>query len=92
MVLEASIEARVVQMAERDGWYVRKLKWIGRRSAPDRMFVRDGRVVFIEFKRPGGRRSAGQIAEVSTLRKHGAEAYFVDSVDTAMRILNADRP
>ena len=47
---EYYIEDNVVAAAEADGWFSRKLQWVGRDGAPDRLFVKLGRVVFIEFK------------------------------------------
>jgi len=88
MTLEASIEGKVVKAAQDAGWFVRKLSWIGRVGAPDRLFIRDGRVVFIEFKRPGrGRLSPRQKAELERMAAAGAEVHVIDDADHAFRVL-----
>lgn len=79
--LEIEVESAVCAAAERAGWIVRKVKWVGRRGAPDRLFLRAGRVVLVEFKRPRkGKLHALQVREIARLRKAGAECYVVNSV------------
>lgn len=77
---ESAIEGKVCHDAEAEGWFCRKLSWIGRTGAPDRLFVKGGRVVFIEFKAPGEEPRADQLREHKRLREHGAEVYVVDSI------------
>lgn len=86
-MVEYPLEAFVVDKAEKAGWFVRKLRWEGRRNAPDRFFAKDGRVVLIEFKRTDGRPRAGQAKELKALCAAGVEAYWTDSPLEALRIL-----
>lgn len=93
-MLESAIEGPVCHVAELAGWFVRKLQYPGRRGAPDRMFIKGGRVVFIEFKRPG-KIPVGetlQSRERDRIVAHGGEAYFVDSIEEACRILGLTWP
>lgn len=83
MATEAPIEGTVCNWAEEDGWHVRKLGYPGRRGAPDRMFIKDGRVVFVEFKRPGKKADALQRRELSKLLAHGADVLTCDSIEEA---------
>lgn len=91
MGVEFPIERAVCDWAEANGWHVRKLKWEGRRGAPDRLFVKDGRVVFIEFKKPTvnpeSLLSGNQSKEIRLLKEHGAEVHVVASIGTAKNIL-----
>lgn len=93
---EDVIEGEVVALAEKDGWLVRKLQYPGRRGAPDRMFVKfwydynRARIVFIEFKRPGGKVRGIQRKEHQKLRERGAEVHVVDSVEKAKEILGIE--
>lgn len=87
-MIEAPIEDWVCDRAEKAGWLVRKLKWVGRRSAMDRFLAKEGRVVLFEFKRPG--KSTGdrtQPAEIARMRAAGVEVHIVDNPLTALRIL-----
>lgn len=86
-MLESSIEEWVCERAEAAGWYVRKLKWIGRRNGPDRFFAKGGRVLLIEFKRPGEGPRTGQAREIERLRLAGVEVHAIDSPLAALRVL-----
>lgn len=85
-------------LAEIYGWLRRKVKWIGRRNAPDDIFGRafvepckhcgaHGRVLLIEFKRPGKKPNITQRREIARLREAGFEVHVVDNVLDAERIL-----
>lgn len=84
---EAPLEEWACDEAEKAGWLVRKLGWKGRRRAPDRFFAKEGRVVLIEFKRPGKGAETGQKSEVRRLQEAGVEAHVVDNPLAALRIL-----
>lgn len=87
MTTEAHIEKHVVYIAEKDGWFVRKLKWEGRVGAPDRLFIKDGRHVFMEFKAPGEEPGAIQRREHQRMGEHGAAVYVVDNTQHGVNIL-----
>jgi hypothetical protein len=88
LVVEAGIEGPVVFKAERAGFFVRKVQWIGRRDCTDRIFARDDRgTVWMEFKRPGAEPRSGQVREHEKMRKAGMEVHVVDSVAEGLRIL-----
>lgn len=78
--IEANVELPVCEYAESRGWLVRKLKWIGRRAAMDRLFARNGRVVLVEFKRPGEEPEPLQVREINRFRKAGIEVHVIDNV------------
>lgn len=67
--LEANAELTAVAWAENNGWEVRKLKYEGRRDAPDRLFAGHGHLLLAEFKKPSrrdtkdGGKSGGQSKE-----------------------------
>ena len=88
MVLEAGIEHYVVIRAERARYYVRKVRWEGRRHAPDRVFARKDRgTVYIEFKRPGEKPRTGQLSEHRKMRAAGMEVHVCDNIADALDIL-----
>ena len=84
---EKKIERDSVRTATEHGWYVKKIVTPGRRGSFDRIFIKHGRHVWIEFKDPDGETSMLQDKEMEKLRDHGAEAYWCDSYADAKRIL-----
>lgn len=86
-VIEADIEKPAIRFAKTRGWLVRKLRWIGINGAPDRVFMRNGRVMFIEFKKPGEPLKAHQEVEHGIMRDAGLEVHAVDSLERAYELL-----
>lgn len=87
--LEADIEAATIGWAERRGWFQRKYKGPGRRSHPDRLFIRHGTVLWIEFKRAGKEPTDLQWREIRKMLAHGALVFWVDNLDDAKAVLAA---
>ena len=50
---ESTIEKAVCAYAKSQGCLVMKLAGPNQKGQPDRMFIRNGKVLFIEFKAPG---------------------------------------
>lgn len=87
-MLESGIENPVVKRAERAGYFVRKVQWVGRIGAPDRLFAREDRgQVYIEFKAPGEEPRRSQVEEHRDMRAAGIEVHVCDSVNEALHIL-----
>ena len=86
--LEIKHEILACEWAHDHGWLTPKLQHIGSTGWPDRCFIRRGRVVFIEFKRPrGGHRTPKQIWWLKQINEHGAEGYFCRTATEAIEIL-----
>jgi len=69
--LESSIEDYLINLVKRHGGEVRKVKWIGRRGAPDRLVLFAGIGAFVELKRPGEKPRDNQTWEHLKLRAAG---------------------
>ncbi len=88
MAHEAAIERPCVKRAGANDWLARKLKWVGRRGAPDRVFIKGIRTVFVEFKDPDeGELSELQKREIAKMRKAGAEVHVIDSIEQFCMVL-----
>ena len=86
--LEADVESAVCQIAQEHGWLARKVRWVGRRGAADRVFFGHGRCVWIEFKRPEtGRESELQRRELRRLREHYPEVHVAYTAEYALQKL-----
>lgn len=84
---EIAIEYPACDFAELRGWMVCKFTSPGLRAVPDRLFIRNAVVIFIEFKAPGEPATPQQLKRHREMRAHGAIVYVVDNLDDAKRIL-----
>ena len=78
---ERDIEKSVCRWAEKNGWLAYKWTSPQNRGVPDRLFIKDGRVVAIEFKAPGRRPTPSQELVHDILRDAGLEVHVADSVE-----------
>lgn len=85
---ERNVEAALVRYAGERGILTRKFASPARRGVPDRIFVRDGVVLFLEVKRPGEEPTTLQLLELSLLKEHGANAEWCDSTAAGREILD----
>lgn len=86
-MLEEQIEKEVVHKAEMAGYEVRKVQWIGRRGAMDRVFFGHGKCIWIEFKAPGEEPEGQQAREIRRLKKRYPHIHVCDNVADALAIL-----
>jgi len=77
-VRESELEDYLKTEVVKAGGIFRKVKWIGRNGAPDRVIML-GRTVFVELKAPGKTPEAHQIKEHIRLRNAGATVFVFDS-------------
>ena len=80
-MLERDIQKKCVAYARKNGWWARKFTAQGRRSVPDYIFARSGEVVFVEFKRPGGKVTELQEEEHKEMRAAGLVVLVIDSFE-----------
>jgi hypothetical protein len=96
MTRESDIENYLVKMAKSYGGEVRKVKWIGREGAPDRLVMLPlcEQPVWVEVKTPGGKAAfpknaheRKQAREHARLRAMGQRVEIVDSYDGVDELL-----
>ncbi|AAQ63368.2 endonuclease [Burkholderia phage BcepNazgul] len=86
-VRETRIEDQTNDWAKANGWFVAKFVSPGQRGVPDRMYIRSGIVVFIEFKRKDAEPKRHQYNKHDEMRRHGAYVHWADNHEDAIRIL-----
>lgn len=93
---ERDIERYLVAQVKAAGGEVRKVQWIGRRGAPDRLVMlpsvfcfREGihTAVWIELKAPGVKPEAYQLREHKRMRAMGQRVEVVDSFEGVDQII-----
>lgn len=88
---EIVLETYIVEEAQEAGWVVRKMRYIGRRSCPDRWFFRAGVLVIIEFKKKGEEPDPLQKREHKRLLAAGFKVHVVDTYKHARQLLKLGR-
>jgi hypothetical protein len=87
---ESDIEDYLVKRVHAMGGEMRKVKWTGRKSAPDRVVMRccKNPTVWVELKRPGGKvafpknaHEEAQAREHDRMRRAGQYVVVIDSFE-----------
>jgi hypothetical protein len=96
---ESLIEAHLVKRVKEIGGEVRKVQWIGRRGAPDRLvmlppFRFQGRplsitpvTIWVELKATGVPPEAHQLREHKRMRSMGQQVEVIDSIEGVEKLL-----
>ena len=80
-MLESKIEKQCVNWAKDNGWLSFKFVSPCNRGVPDRMFLKQGKTVFVEFKQPGGKISTLQRRQIERLRAWDFKVFIIDSLE-----------
>ena len=83
---EADIEQADRDAAKAAGWFVEKIMKTGRNGFPDRFYAKGGRVLLIEWKKPGKKPTEQQLLRHKQLRAAGVEVHVCDNLADARRI------
>lgn len=79
---ESKVEEHLVAVVERLGGEVRKVQWIGRRGAPDRLCLVAGvGEIWVELKRPGKDAEEHQHREHERMRRLGCHVVVLNSIE-----------
>ena len=68
LMTEGIFEQRWAKKAEAKGWFNIKIIQASKNGMPDRMFLKDGKIFFVEFKSKIGRLSKLQEYRIKQLR------------------------
>ena len=79
---EIEIEDYLVERVKEIGGEIRKVKWIGRRGAPDRCVMVEGITFWVELKRPGAKPQPHQVREHERMRRAGQNVEIIDSFES----------
>ena len=86
---ESTIEKAVCAYAKKQGCITMKLSGSNQRGQPDRMFIKSGRMLFIEFKAPGKLPTALQRRWLSDLSNEGAAVFVCDNIASGIECVAA---
>lgn len=84
---ESQIENCLVQRVKALGGEVRKAKWVGRNSAPDRIVMLPDNTFWAELKATGEVPTKAQSREHERMRKMGQRVEIIDSLERIEELL-----
>lgn len=86
---ERDIEDYLVRRVKAMGGEVRKVAWIGRRGAPDRLvMLPDRTTLWVELKAPGKKAEPHQLREHNRMRQMGQWVEVIDSLELVEEVLS----
>jgi len=86
--LESEVEAEVVKYAKSKGCMERKMNGTGYRGWPDRLFLYNGRTLWVEFKKLGEKPTNLQRFIHGRLRTNGFDVSVVDNVTEGRALID----
>ena len=87
-MLERDVERHLVKRVRYEGGEVRKVKWLGRVGAPDRVVMLPGRIIWVELKKPGETPRKNQLREHDRMRRMGQTVLVIDSIEGVEELLS----
>ena len=87
---ESTIQSKILKYLRGiPNTYTMKLSDRWTSGYPDILHIKDGRAYFFEVKTPTGKKQPLQIFTIAELRKAGAQAHFVTSLDEVKKALDS---
>lgn len=87
---EWDVENWAKQYARDTGWWVRKFTSPAQRAVPDDIFLKKGRVFWVEFKAPGQVPTKAQEMEHDVIREHGGTVYICNGREQFVEIIESE--
>jgi len=86
---ESQIEKHLVKRVKELGGECRKIQWVGRRGAPDRLVMLPGfrSIIWVELKAPGVKPEPHQVREHERMRAMGQLVVVIDSIEGVEELL-----
>lgn len=83
---ESSLEAKAIKLSKEHGWLTYKFT-SSERGVPDRIFIKNGLTVFVEFKKKGEKLRELQKHQQKRIRDQGVPALYFDSINDFKKLI-----
>ena len=87
-MLERNLERKVVAYCKANGILCYKFTSPAHRGVPDRLLIKNGKVLFLELKKKGEEPTRLQYHEIQKLRSEGMVAEWTDNYRQAIDIIS----
>ncbi len=88
-MIESKVERTIVKYAKSKGWLVFKFVSPANKGVPDRIFIKRGYIVFIEFKKPGEDLNDLQFYIYQQLKINCCDIFVVDNISEGKKIIDS---
>lgn len=85
---ESTIETKVCSYARSKGWLTYKFVSPSNRGVPDRIWLKSGKAVFVEFKATGKEPTKLQVKVMKRIQEQDFEVYVVDNVEQGIDLVD----
>lgn len=85
---ESKVETTVWKYARSKGFAQYKFVSPMNRGVPDRLFIYQGNVFFIEFKAPGKKRTKLQDKIARDIEAQGIRVFEIDNIEDGIKLIN----
>ncbi len=85
---ESYIEKKTCDYAKEQGFLQYKFSSPNKKAVPDRIFMKDGNIFFIEFKSEKGKLTKLQEREIKKINEQKIKAYTCNSIESCKLIIN----
>ena len=83
---ESVVVQKIHKYLKSNGWFQLNLISTSPSGIPDRLASKDGRYIWFEIKKPGGRLQPNQEYMIDKMKSYGMEVYVVDNLEEVKRI------
>lgn len=85
---ESQIEKTVTKYAKLCGWLSYKFTSPGMRGVTDRIYLRNGQIIFIEYKKEGEIPRKLQAKRIKELKNQGFRVECIDNIEKGIKFFN----
>lgn len=85
---ESEIEKKVCDYAKSKGWLTYKFVSPSNRGVPDRIWLKNSHIVFVEFKAPNKMPTKLQEKVISKIQSQGFSVYVIDNVEKGKELVD----
>ena len=85
---ESTIEANCSKWAKGNGWLGFKFSSPQQRGVPDRLYIKDGSTVYVEFKAPGKLPTKYQLHTIAKMQAKGATVHVIDDLKDFINVMS----
>lgn len=85
---ESTIEMNCSKWAKNNGWLGFKFSSPQQRGVPDRLYIKNGLTVYVEFKAQGKHATKYQLHNIQKMESYGAIVHIIDNLEDFIDVMS----